>query len=97
MRRKNHTKKQNQRFHARKRAMERYGISYNKDILSQIISMIANNETKLLEKKSLRLSIREAMLGNKCIRFVYDRERKEIVTFLPSDSLGQTLEEKNNE
>ena len=84
-----HTKKQNQRFHARNRAMERYGISYNAQVRKILLEMISNNKTTVIERQSLRLSIREATLSDVLVRFVYDNIRKEIVTFLP---LGETID-----
>lgn len=82
-----YTKKQNQRFHARIRAEERYGITYNKYVRAQILKLIADGKTIIIKKQSNRLSIREVTLEEKQIVFVYDKERKEVVTFLPPEEV----------
>lgn len=90
-----HSKKQNQRFHARNRAQERYGIVYNKFLRKEILGLIANNKATLVSKPSLRVRIYELTLANQRVRLVYDKTRKEVVTFLPpKDTSGQIVKDE---
>jgi hypothetical protein len=72
-----------QQLHARRRALERYGIGFNKAMRRQMLEMIERHQTTLLSKQSARVSLREAVLEGRQVRFVYDRKRKRVVTFLP--------------
>jgi hypothetical protein len=76
-------KKQSLRVHAKKRAKERYGLDLNRTQLQEIIGKCRNGSAKLLRHHSLR--VREFLVAWQGLelRVLYDKLRKEIITFLP--------------
>jgi hypothetical protein len=93
-----------QYLHAKKRALERYGLELNKDSYRGLCKMIQDNQGRCLGKQSLRLSVwaLDLDVGSEIItcNVVYDKERHTIVTFLPpgiTDAKGVKIEDENNE
>jgi hypothetical protein len=81
------SKAANQRHHARVRAAERYGLVYDRDLRARLRRMVTGQQTEIVERQSKRVSVREAVLdGGLVVRFVWDRETREVVTFLDRDS-----------
>ena len=78
-------KKYGQRTHAKKRALERFGHEYTKQERLKIIHDIQNgsSEVKFISRFSNRLSTWQIHLGDQIAIAVYDRNTKEIATFLP--------------
>lgn len=76
------SKKNNQRIHAKKRAEERFGIQLNKSKRKELIKMILNGNARHLEKISNRLSKFRVKFEDTLMDLVYDKSRKNIVTFL---------------
>lgn len=70
-----------QRIHAKKRAKERYGVDFTTSDLKNLIDKIQNRKALLIEKQSLRLSVFKVDI----YYVVYDKKRKEIVTFLTEE------------
>ena len=79
-------KAKSQRIHAKKRAAERFGIELEDSAINRIITDIQSNRTEFLCKESNRISVHLIDLAGKLVRCVYDKERKEIVTFMPFNS-----------
>lgn len=72
----------NQRWHAKQRFKQRFGINFNKHYRKKIVDQIQAKELVLLEKQS---AFREAYFGylnNQPIVFVYDTKSKNIVSCL---------------
>jgi hypothetical protein len=70
-----------QRLHAKKRALERYGLDLTDEFYAELNSLASS--APVLERQSNRLTIRKFFFQNHPIRVVYDSHRKQIVTFLP--------------
>lgn len=83
------SKKLNQRIHAKKRALERFDLDLNRDDLNKIKYLIQNKKTLMLERSSLRVTIHRVDYKGKRMRVVYDKLRKNIVTFLPMEDHEQ--------
>ncbi|NMB91712.1 hypothetical protein GYA37_02600 [candidate division WWE3 bacterium] len=91
------SKKQSQKIHAKKRAVERYGVSFNSKDILQLVKAIQNEKAEFVEKISNRQTKFKVFvpeeLKNKCpkhseVLVIYDKKRKEIVTFLPPSGLN---------
>ena len=77
-------KKKSQHKHARKRALERYGIDYSENLKNELRGKIKRkSQAKFLYKSSLRVSVWEIEHNDNKFKVVYDKKRKNIVTFLP--------------
>jgi hypothetical protein len=72
-----------QRRHARSRAFERYGLEIGADSHSRIVEAIQQGRSRHVETQSLRVVIHDVDLDGLTVRVVYDRQRKQIATFLP--------------
>ena len=79
-----HTKTINQRFHAKRRARERFGLELNRQDLREIAGQIQNGkDARLLGQESLRLSHWMVSYQGTEMHAVYDKKRHQVVTFLP--------------
>jgi len=76
-------KQLSQRRHARHRAHERYGIDVVPGVRKEIIAKIRSGRSQPVETQSLRISVHDVEINGQIVRVVYDRQRKELVTFLP--------------
>jgi hypothetical protein len=76
------TKAQAERVHAKKRAKERYNLDLNRFDLREIIQQISLKQAKLLENKTNRLALYQIDVKGISCKVIYDRQRKQIVTFL---------------
>lgn len=72
-----------QRRHARARALERYGVEVGPDTLRRIIADIQGGRSVVVQKQSLRVTVHDVEVDGTRMRVVYDRQRKELATFLP--------------
>ena len=77
------SKQQAERIHAKRRAKSRYNLDFTKEVRRTFNTIIHNNKAKFLWRQSRRVSVLEIPYENKTYKVVYDRTRKEIVTFLP--------------
>lgn len=82
----NLTKTQSERRHAKKRAFERYGLVLNKFDFQTIILRIQTNKAKFIERQTNRITIWELTVHDILCRVVYDKQRKQIVSFLPLEA-----------
>jgi hypothetical protein len=90
-------KSQGERIHAKKRALERYGLVLTTADLRVLVSQIQSNGAKLVEDQSLRVGVFMLTAREKEVLVAYDRKRKEIITFLDmkwKDNLKQKERKK---
>lgn len=71
--------------HARVRALQRYGIELGPAGRAEIIRAIQGGRSTVVERQSRRVTVHDVELEGGVVRVVYDRQRKTLVTFLPSD------------
>ena len=82
-RKKTKTKTHKQREHAKKRALERYGLDLNRHAYREAVLAIQKGTAKLLKRQSRRVTIWAVKVQGRMCKVVYDSQRKTIVTFLP--------------
>lgn len=80
------TKSELQREHAKKRAMERYGLTLNREQYGELVKKIQRGNARLMQKQSLRVSVWEIEIRGFKVLVVYDKKRHNIVTFLPPEA-----------
>ncbi len=78
------TKKATERLHAKRRAFERYGLTFTKDIRNHFCKCIRDGKGKFTERQSRRVTIWNVEYEGMAYRVVYDSVRHEIVSFLPA-------------
>ena len=92
--------------HTKRRLEERYGIKYTQLLRDTLLSQIRNGKAKLIKRQSLRVSVWDGLYeirendiinnlakpGIVSVRFVYDRNRKTIITVLLPDMNPDDLE-----
>jgi hypothetical protein len=85
------SKQKAQRLHARRRALERYGMEVGNGTRQQIINAIRQGRSTHVESQSHRISVHDVTLAHEelTVRVVYDKHRKEIVTFLPQECMAE--------
>ena len=76
-----------QRIHAKKRALQRYGVQLTTAQIFDLIDQIKSRDAILVAKQTLRVKVYLVTHGDRYMVAVYDRKRKEIITFLPHDSV----------
>lgn len=81
------------RRHARERGRERYGIEMGEHMERLIIGRITSGCSIPVERQSLRVSVHDVTLEDgQHVRVVYDKERRQIVTFLPMPTRDHAAE-----
>lgn len=78
------SKKYSQRAHAKRRALERFGIELTKDVRRTLVQAIQKGEARFRARQSLRITHWIVEYQGKELPVVYDRQRHEIVTVLPA-------------
>lgn len=78
------SKAYNQRMHAKRRLKERYDIDYTPSLRTILINTIQRGNARFLRRTSNRTTVWRILIGSKSVICVYDKNRKEIVTFLPN-------------
>ena len=82
------TKKINERIHAKRRALERYGLSLTTGDLREIQQQIQTQENALfVRRRSRRVSLWEVIYKNTPMYVVYDKLRDSVVTVLLPDMI----------
>lgn len=87
-----YTKKKAQQLHARRRLRTRWGLYLNHYQIREMINAIQSGNpqrARKVDERSYRLSRWLVRYGDLWLPCAYDRTRKEIVTFFPSDSLNK--------
>ena len=88
-------KTQAQRWHAKWRAKERYGVHVNKATYKELVTNIqAHKGAKFVVRLSGRLTIWGVDYQDKHLWLVYDGSRHNIVTFLPPDLTEDLIKEQ---
>lgn len=80
-----------ERKHARRRALQRYDLDLRDEDLDLITGMIQTGKATFVEKQSNRVSVFTLKFKEKDVKVVYDRQRQNIVTFLPIDGNFDTI------
>jgi len=76
-----------QRFHAKKRARQRYGIDLPTVVQAAIVKRIQRGQGRWLKTQSNRVTHWAVEWEGQTIPVVYDKIRKQIVTVLPPEAL----------
>jgi len=76
------TKRQAEAAHAKRRALQRFGLTLNSDQLQALSRMIRAGRSECIERESNRVSVHRLEWQGCVVVVVYDRLRKQIVTFL---------------
>lgn len=84
--RKNLSKKESESIHAILRGVERYGCLLSRSDLHRIVKKIQSKDGMFIEKKTNRVTIWDVEYNKTIFKVVYDKKRKMVVTFLPSDT-----------
>jgi hypothetical protein len=79
-------KSEAQNRHAKRRAMERYGIDLNRHKRLEMIHMIQSGQAECVRKQSHRVTIFSLQYEGKEVIVVYDRQRKTLASFLPIEA-----------
>lgn len=80
-------KAHNERKHAERRLWERYQIVYTDQVRKALLNCIQNGNASEIIKQSNRLRKYKLLYNSILLHIVYDRKRKEIVTFLPPEEV----------
>lgn len=88
-------KARSQQKHARRRARERFGIKLTRNDQIDMVGMIRDGRSRMVERQSLRVSVHEVEWDGYKLRVVYDKSRRTIVTVLPESY--EPLMEENEE
>ena len=80
------SKKKAQNIHAKRRAIERYGLSLNKFALKEMVRQIQSGKAQFLERSSIRVTKWLVKHEGQMIPVVYDNKSHTVVTFLPDDA-----------
>lgn len=95
------TKASCQKIHAKKRAAERFGIDFTKEVRKYFLACIhgrVKSDIVLWKRQSNRTVQYLMTYEGKVVYFAFDRERQNIVTFLfPSEDAINFMKERNNE
>lgn len=83
-----------QRAHAKRRALERYGLTLNRHELEEMNAKA--RRAQVLERQSQRVTVRAIQVGPVYIPVVYDQVRGTIVTFLPKEAFAEEISKLNS-
>ena len=75
-------KAESQRIHAKKRAAERFGVELDDASINRIIQDIQSGKTECLYRRTNRISVHLIELAGRLAQCAYDKDRKQIVTFI---------------
>lgn len=78
-----------QRFHAKKRATQRYGIQLTTQKQAAIVKLIQRGKARWLKTQSNRITHWAVEWEGQIIPVVYDKIRKQLVTVLPLEALEE--------
>lgn len=77
------TKRWSQQAHAAARARDRYDIHFDRAKNDEVVDLIQAGYAQLVERQSARVSVYRMQVDGRDCKVVYDRRRKQIVSFLP--------------
>jgi len=87
------SKKIDQRNHAKKRAFERYGLELNSQQYKEMCNILSSGKGKFILRQSNRRSIVSFNYNNKNYYVAYDKNRKQIATFLTQKMICDLIKE----
>lgn len=87
----------NQKTHALRRAFERYGIVINSEMYDKLNHIVRNGSFLLLRKKSLTRRMYYLKYNEQEFVIGWDKNKKQISTFLPIDMIMRDLIERKQE
>lgn len=67
------------------RAAQRFGLRLNRHQLRELVQRVQRGDGRCVARQSLRVSEWEMLVQGQLVRVIYDKTRKNIVTFLPND------------
>lgn len=85
-------KKKCQMKHLKRRWLERVGSNMNQKLHDQIVIMIKHGESKIVRKTSNRVTIHAVTVDGKEHTVAYDKLRKQLVTVLPKEDPGASVQ-----
>jgi len=91
--RKQTTKLEAERLHAKQRFLERYGINFNRHMRRDFEILIKTKQTHLIKKQSNRTSIHDVIYGGEVYRVVWDKKRQTVITVLPDEKSMKRVQE----
>jgi hypothetical protein len=77
------SKVRSERIHAKRRALERYGVAFSNDDLQDIVRKIQAGKATLVGRQSNRVTVWIVEHADMRLMIAYDKSRSSIVTFLP--------------
>lgn len=80
------SKAKNQRIHAKRRAEQRFGLTLSRADLNELVRQIQRGEAEFLARESNRVSRFRVRVRGASAEVIYDKQRKNIVTFFPPDT-----------
>ena len=86
MRRRKMNKQKSERRHAFHRFAERFGCGLSNVTYKEMIQQIQDGKATFVRKQSNRVSIWRLLYDDKVVRVAYDKERHQIVTFMPEEA-----------
>ena len=81
-------KKLYMRAHAERRASERYNFSFYGKRRKEIVALIRGQKALFVQRHSLRVSEFLVPFLGETFRVLYDKNRHEVITFLPLKTRG---------
>jgi hypothetical protein len=84
-------KKKNTRQHSQTRALQRYDIWVESRTRQKIKGMVMSNQSKFIRRVSNTCTIHEVEVDGQTMRLVWNKERSDIVTFLPLETNGEKV------
>ena len=90
LKKKCHNKKDNEKYHAKQRFYQRFGVTLKREEYFKIVDDIQKGKMQFLSRQSNRISRwRGEVKGIMCI-VIYDKIRKRIVTFIKDSNENRT-------
>ena len=86
MRRRRMSKDKAERRHAFARFAERFGCGLSNETYNEMIRQIQDGRATFLHKQSNRVTVWRLIYEGKFVRVAYDRDRHNIVTFMPEEN-----------
>ncbi|HMZ78101.1 MAG TPA: hypothetical protein PLL06_00275 [Acidobacteriota bacterium] len=84
------SKAKGQRYHAKERALERYGLVLTRAVYREWVKLIQSHKATFVSRTSCRLTKFIVHWQGQDFPVVYDSVRKAIVTVLPNEALEST-------
>lgn len=90
-------KRDYQKIHAMRRAIERYGLPIGEHGLAEIVAKIRRGESEFVMNRTHRLSIHKVVYNGVDVIVMYDRNEHAVCTFLLEEHIDQYKKEIEDE